>query len=226
MLNDFCRIHTQSRNSGPESYLYPLLGFGLDKTQECITAEYSSDRPSATTLSFSYVTPKETIDYTISAIPDIAEVGWRILPSYHMDRTSGKYWHEKPKSTELYQWHCGGLNYRGDGDSYASDLCPDSASTFESEFETDHDRLLRGAYCYMKSFKHTNVRKDEEAGEEDCTEEHNSQQWIVSRREVYMLLKDPKSRNRVRFSSSAFDPAKYQDETRKEIEQLYLKQMA
>ena len=101
LLNDLYGIQSRSGAAcaGPLSYRlfhkhYTFLSRkGLQKISETDERRFFAFKPGFCRVNFNYFIPEEEFDYIMSAIEQIAEHGWKLLPLYALTLSSGQYWY-------------------------------------------------------------------------------------------------------------------------------------
>jgi selenocysteine lyase/cysteine desulfurase len=102
LLNDLFGIQARGGCSCAGPYGHRLLGIGLERSHEYerkITCGCEGLKPGWTRVSFNYFISEAVFDYVVAAVDLVATDGWRLLPSYRFDATSG-LWHHRDGSVE------------------------------------------------------------------------------------------------------------------------------
>ena len=102
LLNDLFGIQARGGCSCAGPYGHRLLGIGLERSHEYerkITCGCEGLKPGWTRVSFNYFISEAVFDYVVDAVDLVATDGWRLLPAYRFDATSG-LWHHRDGSVE------------------------------------------------------------------------------------------------------------------------------
>ena len=92
VLNDLFGIQVRGGCSCAGPYAHSLLGMDMDYSKQieaAVTAGVAVMRPGWVRLNFNYFIDDEEYEYLMSALELVAQYGWRLLPHYHYDQTSG-----------------------------------------------------------------------------------------------------------------------------------------
>ncbi len=103
LLNDLFGIQARGGCSCAGPYGHSLLGMDMDYSKK-LEAEIVKGqiilRPGWVRLNFNYFIDEESFNYLLNAITLIADHGWRLLPYYCFDNTSGS-WRYQNNSSQL-----------------------------------------------------------------------------------------------------------------------------
>ncbi len=103
LLNDLFGIQVRGGCSCAGPYGHNLLGINMERSR-AIEQEISKGstvlRPGWVRLNFNYFIDEQEFQYLLRAVELVAEYGWRLLPFYHFDATSGA-WNFQGKREEL-----------------------------------------------------------------------------------------------------------------------------
>ena len=120
LLNDLFGIQGRGGCSCAGPYGHRLLGIDLDRShafQREISKGCEGLKPGWTRLSFNYFLSEATVSYLIAAVHLIADQGWKLLPDYSFDPSTGRWHHraapiEPPlRLTQLHYGADGSLQY-------------------------------------------------------------------------------------------------------------------
>ncbi len=92
VLNDLFGIQVRGGCSCAGPYAHSLLRMDMDYSRQieaAVTAGVAVMRPGWVRLNFNYFIDDEEYEYLMSALELVAQYGWRLLPYYHYDQTSG-----------------------------------------------------------------------------------------------------------------------------------------
>ncbi|TBW48730.1 aminotransferase class V-fold PLP-dependent enzyme [Marinobacter halodurans] len=96
LLNDLFGIQARGGCACAGPYGHTLLNID-DATSQAIEAQVVAGepllRPGWTRLNFNYFIDEATFHYLVRAVTLVAEHGWRLLPAYRYDRTTGTWRH-------------------------------------------------------------------------------------------------------------------------------------
>jgi hypothetical protein len=117
LLNDLFGIQARGGCSCAGPYGHRLLGIG-DELSRRISAEVLAGRegikPGWARVSFNYFISEAAFDYVVEAVRLIAHGGWRLLPDYRFDPSTGLWRHRRgPAEPPL---RLGQVTYAGDGE--------------------------------------------------------------------------------------------------------------
>ena len=94
LLNDLFGIQVRGGCSCAGPYGHNLLGIDMEHSR-AIEQEISKGstvlRPGWVRLNFNYFIDEQEFQYLLRAVELVAEYGWRLLPFYHFDATSGAW---------------------------------------------------------------------------------------------------------------------------------------
>ena len=96
LLNDLFGIQSRGGCSCAGPYGHRLLGIDLERSHDFergIAGGCEGIKPGWVRVSFNYFISETVFDYIVQAVAIIAEHGWRLLPEYRMDATSGRWRH-------------------------------------------------------------------------------------------------------------------------------------
>jgi selenocysteine lyase/cysteine desulfurase len=147
LLNDLFGIQARGGCSCAGPYGHRLLGIDLDRSHEFereIAHGCEGIKPGWVRINLNYFISDAVLDYILAAVQIVAEDGWRLLPDYRFDPTTG-LWHHRRGPVEpplrltdvSYDPATGEMRY-----PRHHDVAPESAlSTYLDEART----LLRAA---------------------------------------------------------------------------------
>jgi selenocysteine lyase/cysteine desulfurase len=96
VLNDLFGIQARGGCSCAGPYGHHLLGIDLDRSEE-LTRQISGGcegiKPGWVRVNFNYFISPAVFDYLLEAVALVAREGWRLLPDYRFDPTSGMWRH-------------------------------------------------------------------------------------------------------------------------------------
>lgn len=98
LLNDVFGIQARGGCSCAGPYGHALLNLNMEKSRQIesqLLKGHMILRPGWVRLSFNYFIDDDTFHYLVNAIKLIAEHGWRLLPYYHYDQTTGSWRFQK-----------------------------------------------------------------------------------------------------------------------------------
>ena len=96
LLSDLFGIQSRGGCSCAGPYGHRLLGIDLERSHEFeheITLGCEGIKPGWTRVSFNYFISETVFRYIVDAVDLVAEHGWRLLPEYRFDPTSGLWRH-------------------------------------------------------------------------------------------------------------------------------------
>ncbi|MDX6257430.1 MAG: hypothetical protein QOJ11_3764 [Frankiales bacterium] len=96
VLNDLFGIQSRGGCSCAGPYGHHLLGIDLDRSEELtreITGGCEGIKPGWVRVNFNYFISPAVFDYLLKAVIMVAREGWRLLPDYRFDPTSGMWRH-------------------------------------------------------------------------------------------------------------------------------------
>lgn len=96
LLSDLFGIQSRGGCSCAGPYGHRLLGIDLERSHEFeheITLGCEGIKPGWTRVSFNYFISETVFRYLVDAVDLVAEHGWRLLPEYRFDPTSGLWRH-------------------------------------------------------------------------------------------------------------------------------------
>lgn len=97
VLNDLFGIQARGGCSCAGPYGHRLLSIDLDRSHEFereITHGCEGIKPGWVRVNFNYFVSEAVFSYVVSAVALIADHGYRLLPHYRFDTTSGRWHHE------------------------------------------------------------------------------------------------------------------------------------
>ena len=103
LLNDLFGIQARGGCSCAGPYGHTLLAMDSDYSDDLaqqINLGHSVLRPGWVRLNLNYFIDQDTLEYLLSAIEIIAELGWKLLPYYDFDQVSGS-WRYQGQPMEL-----------------------------------------------------------------------------------------------------------------------------
>lgn len=96
LLSDLFGIQSRGGCSCAGPYGHRLLGIDLDRShafENEIARGCEGIKPGWTRMSFNYFISEAVFAYLVAAVDMVAEHGWKLLPEYHFDPTSGLWKH-------------------------------------------------------------------------------------------------------------------------------------
>jgi selenocysteine lyase/cysteine desulfurase len=96
LLSDLFGIQSRGGCSCAGPYGHRLLGIDLERSHEferSIVSGCEGIKPGWTRVSFNYFISEAVFAYLVAAVDLVATNGWRLLPEYHFDLTSGLWKH-------------------------------------------------------------------------------------------------------------------------------------
>ena len=102
LLNDVFGVQSRGGCSCAGPYGHRLLGIDLERSHEferAITAGCEGIKPGWVRVSFNYFVSEAVFRYVVEAVTLIAEEGWRLMPDYRFDTTTGR-WHHRNGAVE------------------------------------------------------------------------------------------------------------------------------
>jgi selenocysteine lyase/cysteine desulfurase len=127
LLNDLFGIQVRGGCSCAGPYGHSLLGIGMDLSRAMereILAGSGVLKPGWIRLNFNYFIDEEEFEYLLRAIELVAEHGWRLLPYYKFDQSTGVFQYQgQPMqlAASLDTWNFAGLE-ASPGESTVLDL--------------------------------------------------------------------------------------------------------
>ena len=121
VLNDLYGIQSRGGCLCAGPYVQRLLGMSHDSVEK-VHMHLAKDpkhteylRPGCTRFTISYTMPQSEVDYVVSAVQEIAENGWRLLPLYRFNQKTGGWKHKarltkEPQRKWLTNFDLTGLN--------------------------------------------------------------------------------------------------------------------
>jgi selenocysteine lyase/cysteine desulfurase len=117
LLNDLFGIQSRGGCSCAGPYGHRLLGIDLDRSREFqreIARGCEGVKPGWVRVSFNYFTSEPAFEYILEAVRLVAGEGWRLLPAYRFDPTTGLWRHrsgeiELPMSLEDIEYGSGAM---------------------------------------------------------------------------------------------------------------------
>ena len=104
LLNDLFGIQARGGCSCAGPYGHRLLGIdrSLSKRfEEVILHGCEGIKPGWVRVNFNYFLSEEVFTFILDAVHWIAEHGWKLLPDYDFDATSGRWRHSDPRAVEV-----------------------------------------------------------------------------------------------------------------------------
>ncbi len=98
LLNDLFGIQSRGGCSCAGPYGHRLLGIDLETShrfERGILAGCEGIKPGWTRLGFNYFLSEAVFEFLLAAVELVAEQGWRLLPQYRFDATSGQWRHRQ-----------------------------------------------------------------------------------------------------------------------------------
>lgn len=120
VLNDLFGIQARGGCSCAGPYGHRLLGIDLDRSHEFeqeITHGCEGIKPGWVRVNFNYFISEAVFSYVVSAVALIADHGYKLLPQYRFDTTTGRWSHEggavePPLRLSMLRYdEAGGLTY-------------------------------------------------------------------------------------------------------------------
>jgi selenocysteine lyase/cysteine desulfurase len=102
ILNDLFGIQARGGCSCAGPYGHRLLGIDLDRSHEFereIAHGCEGIKPGWVRVNFNYFISEAVFQYIVSAVVLVADHGWRLLPQYRFDPTTGR-WHHRDGAVE------------------------------------------------------------------------------------------------------------------------------
>jgi selenocysteine lyase/cysteine desulfurase len=102
MLNDMFGIQARGGCSCAGPYGHRLLGIDIERSHEFereISHGCEGIKPGWIRVNFNYFISEQVFAYIVEAVRLVAEYGWRVLPQYRFDATSGR-WHHRDGAVE------------------------------------------------------------------------------------------------------------------------------
>jgi selenocysteine lyase/cysteine desulfurase len=96
LLNDLFGIQSRGGCSCAGPYGHRLLGIDIERSHEFereISQGCEGIKPGWVRINFNYFISDVVLDYIVAAVSLVAEHGWRLLPDYSFDTTSGLWRH-------------------------------------------------------------------------------------------------------------------------------------
>ncbi len=96
LLSDLFGIQSRGGCSCAGPYGHRLLGIDLDRShafEHEIALGCEGIKPGWTRVSFNYFISEAVFEYLVAAVDMVATHGWKLLPEYHFDPTSGLWKH-------------------------------------------------------------------------------------------------------------------------------------
>ncbi len=96
VLNDLFGVQSRGGCSCAGPYGHRLLGIDIERSHEFereITGGCEGIKPGWVRVNFNYFLSDAVVDYLIEAVLLVARHGWRLLPDYRFDTTSGLWTH-------------------------------------------------------------------------------------------------------------------------------------
>ena len=96
LLNDLFGIQSRGGCSCAGPYGHRLLGIDIDRSHEFereITGGCEGIKPGWVRVNFNYFISEDVFQFVLDAVAFVAEHGWRFLPLYELDATSGLWVH-------------------------------------------------------------------------------------------------------------------------------------
>jgi selenocysteine lyase/cysteine desulfurase len=97
LLNDLFGIQSRGGCSCAGPYGHRLLGIDIERSHEFereISLGCEGIKPGWVRINFNYFISEPVLDYIVEAVSLVAEHGWRLLPDYSFDTTTG-LWHHR-----------------------------------------------------------------------------------------------------------------------------------
>jgi selenocysteine lyase/cysteine desulfurase len=144
LLNDLFGIQARGGCSCAGPYGHSLLGIDAE-TSVRLDAEVSRGnvvlRPGWVRLNFNYFLDPETLEYLLRAVELIAEQGWRLLPSYHYDGSTGTWvYAATPLELPVSLDHCDLL-----GTASAAETVPEPGGCALPVYLAEAEAIMRSA---------------------------------------------------------------------------------
>ena len=116
ILNDLFGIQSRGGCSCAGPYGHRLLGIDLDRSHEFereISHGCEGIKPGWVRVNFNYFVSEAVFEYIVSAVILVADHGWRLMPQYRFDTTTGR-WHHRNGPVEP-PLRLSQLHYAADG---------------------------------------------------------------------------------------------------------------
>ena len=119
LLNDLFGIQARGGCSCAGPYGHRLLGIDPDTSHELareVARGCQGIKPGWVRVNFNYFISETVFDYILAAVHLIADQGWKLLPQYHFDPASGRWWHkdqpaQPPMSLNDISYETGHMEY-------------------------------------------------------------------------------------------------------------------
>jgi selenocysteine lyase/cysteine desulfurase len=140
LLNDLFGIQARGGCSCAGPYGHRLLGIDLDTSHEFereIARGCEGIKPGWVRVSFNYFITEEVFDYVVDAVDLVATEGWRLLPRYGFDPTTGLWHHvdgqpQPPMSLDDVRYDDGAPRFPGRGHRAAAPALADTLAEARS----------------------------------------------------------------------------------------------
>jgi selenocysteine lyase/cysteine desulfurase len=100
LLNDLLGIQARAGCSCAGPYGHRLLGIDLETSREFereLVRGCEGIKPGWVRVNFNYFISAATFDFILKAVHLVAEHGWRLLPDYHFDPSTGLFRHRRAR---------------------------------------------------------------------------------------------------------------------------------
>ena len=119
LLNDLFGIQARGGCSCAGPYGHRLLGIDLTRSHEyeaLVLEGCEIVKPGWVRVNFNYFISETVFSFVMRAVDMIATHGWKLLPDYTFEATSGKWWHKRGQPDPVLRltdlgYSCGRLQY-------------------------------------------------------------------------------------------------------------------
>jgi selenocysteine lyase/cysteine desulfurase len=121
LLNDLFGIQARAGCSCAGPYGHRLLGIDLDTSREFereIVRGCEGIKPGWVRVNFNYFLSEPVFDFILEAVHLVAQEGWKLLPHYRFDPTTGLWRHQRGRADPVMR--LGDLSYRSGKLQYRS----------------------------------------------------------------------------------------------------------
>ncbi len=180
LLNDLFGIQARGGCSCAGPYGHRLLGIDLSTSagMECaIVAGAEGIKPGWVRVNFNYFISETEFQFLIDAIHFVADHGWKLLPHYRFDLTTGEWRHRE--WTSKAQLHLDSLDYR------------DGQLEYRSRRSTEPERALPGYIAEARQAVEAAVEELQRVSihpDRPVSEEHERLRWFPLPAEIHREL--------------------------------------
>lgn len=180
LLNDLFGIQARGGCSCAGPYGHRLLGIDLSTSagMECaIVAGAEGIKPGWVRVNFNYFISETEFQFLIDAIHFVADHGWKLLPHYRFDLTTGEWRHRE--WTSKAQLHLDSLDYR------------DGKLEYRSRRSTEPERALPGYIAEAHQAVEAAVEELQRVSihpDRLVSEEHERLRWFPLPAEIHREL--------------------------------------